>query len=151
MASDDVLNQLLDHLWHRYCKRVEYARRYRDLTAAKGGRVVNDHIAFRTVNTPMNTLPAGIEGISRVFTPLGYKPVASYEFPDKHLVAKHFEHPAEGMPRIFISQLQVDELPEECAILIRAAVNPAADLLDISAQLTSSDDRVGWLADSLSN
>lgn len=151
MASDDVLNQLLDHLWHRYCKRVEYARRYRDLTAAKGGRVVNDHIAFRTVNTPMNTLPAGIEGISRVFVPLGYKPVASYEFPDKYLVAKHFEHPAEGMPRIFISQLQVDELPEECAILIRAAVNPAADLLDISAQLTSSDDRVGWLADSLSN
>ena len=151
MASDDVLNQLLDHLWHRYCQRVEYARRYRDLTAEKGGGVVNDHIAFRTVNTPMSTLPAGIEGISRVFTPLGYKPVASYEFPDKHLVAKHFEHPAEGMPRIFISQLQVDELPEECATLIRDAVNPAADLLGVPTQFSSSDDRTGWLADSLSN
>lgn len=149
MASADVLIQLLDRLWDRYCQRVEYARRYRDLAAAKGGGVVNDHIAFRTLNTPMGALPAGIEGISRVFTPLGYEPAADYEFPDKHLVAKHFEHPAEGMPRIFISQLQVDELPEECATLIRDAVNPATDILGIPAQ--SPEDRVGWLADSLSN
>ena len=148
---DDVLNQLLDHLWHRYCKRVEHARQYRDLAAAKGGVAVNDHIAFRTLNTQIGEIPAGIEGVSRVFTPLGYKPVASYEFPDKHLVAKHFEHPADGMPKIFISQLQVDELPEECAILIRDAVNPATDLLGIPTKFPSSDDRPGWLADSLSN
>jgi hypothetical protein len=129
MSAKNVLTNLLDRLWDNYCNRVSYARRYCDLVLAKGGRVVNDHIAYRTLNTPMGDLPVGIEGMSRVITPLGYKPADSYAFTDKHLVARHYEHPDPLLPKIFISQLQVDELPADTAGKIRDAVANAKDLL----------------------
>lgn len=141
MATDAVLDRLLARLWQQYCERVEYARRYRDLVQARGGRVVNDHIAFRTFNTAMGALPSGIEALSRIFVPLGYKAAGNYVFEDKHLVARHFEHPAADMPKIFISQLEVSRLPEDCATLIQASVADARDLLDGEALevLPSSD------------
>ncbi len=129
MSAKNVLTKLLDRLWDNYCNRVSYARRYCDLVLAKGGRVVNDHIAFRTLNAPTGDLPPGIESMSRVITPLGYTPADSYAFTDKHLVALHFEHPDPLLPKIFISQLQVDELPAGCAGMIRDAVADAKDLL----------------------
>src|SRR6476619_4731835 len=108
-----ILTDLLDRLWENYCQRVEYARRYRDLVNKKGGRVVNDHIAFRTFNTRMGDLPPGIEAMARLVTPLGYRAGGSYEFKDKHLTARHYEHEDALMPKIFISQLEVDRLPAD--------------------------------------
>lgn len=129
MAAEDVLQSLLDQLWKRYCTRVAYARRYCELVAAQGGRVVNDHIAFRTLNTRTGRQPAGIKAISRVFEPLGYTRMDRYDFTDKHLLAYHYEHPDPLMPKIFISQLEVDRLPAESRILIDAAVADARDAL----------------------
>ena len=129
-----ILNNLLDKLWKNYCDRVEYARRYGDLVQKKGGRVVNDHIAFRTFNTHTGELPAGIEAMARLFTPLGYVAVSSYEFPDKHLNARHYEHEDPLLPKIFISQLEVDRLPADAARLVNEAVADARNLLDTDTQ-----------------
>jgi hypothetical protein len=134
MAARDVLNELLDRLWANYCERVEYARRYRDLVTARGGRVVNDHIAFRTFNTATGKLPPGIEAIARLITPLGYAAAGAYEFKDKFLTAKHYEHDDPLLPRIFISQLEVSRLPAGIARLIDEAVADAANLLDTETQ-----------------
>lgn len=130
MPANAILTQLLDRLWDNYCRRVEYARRYRDLVLSMGGRVVNDHIAFRTFNTRTGAQPPGIDAIARMIVPLGYAPAGSYTFPDKFLVARHYEHPDPLLPKIFISQLEVDDLPSGPAKTIKDAVAEASDLLD---------------------
>ena len=127
MDARHILNALLGRLWENYCARVPSARRYRELIEEKGGRVVNDHIAFRTFNTRLGNVPSGIIGLSRIFEPLGYRAAGSYEFTDKHLIARHYQHDDPVMPKIFISQLQVDELPGACATLINEAVAGARD------------------------
>lgn len=127
MASQDVLDQLLSRLWTDYCARVSYARRYGELVTAQGGRVANDHIAYRTFNAPTGAQPAGIPSISRVIEPLGYAAAGSYEFTDKHLTARHYQHPDPLMPKIFVSQLEVDRLPTSSADAIRSSVSDAVD------------------------
>ncbi len=150
-----ILTDLLERLWANYCERVEYARRYRDLVQDKGGRVVNDHIAFRTFNAPMGPLPPGIEALARLITPLGYRAAGSYEFADKHLTARHYEHDDLLLPKIFISQLEVDRLPADAARLIREAVADARNLLDTDTQAilrypsTMLEDNCGGLIDRL--
>lgn len=117
------IRALLDSLWDEYVGRVIYARRYRDEILRRGGTVVNDHIAFRTLNIGMpEGYPSGIAGIERAFLPLGYKPKGSYIFSDKHLTAKHYEHSDPDLPRIFISQLEVRQLPEVVRVCINLGV-----------------------------
>lgn len=136
-----VLSSLLNRLWQTYVERVEYARKYAELVQAKGGRVANDHIAFRTLNVDGPGQPAGIPAIARVIERLGYHPAGQYEFKGKHLNANHYEHDDPAHPKIFISQLEVDQLPGAEADLIRQAVASGKDRLakDTIDQLRKGD------------
>lgn len=129
-----IMTEMLDRLWVNYCERVVWARKYRDLVQQKGGRVVNDHIAFRTFNTFTGQQPAGMEAIARLFTPTGYEAAGAYEFKDKFLTAKHYEHENPLMPKIFVSQLEVDQLPADAQRLINESVADASNLLDTDTQ-----------------
>jgi len=133
MSAHNVLNMLLERLWTVYCQRVEHARRYAELVEARGGRAVNDHIAFRTLSIPTGGQPAGIAGIERVFLPLGYVEAGQYTFPEKHLTARHYQHTDPLAPKIFISQLEVDQLPREIAEDVRRSVIGAKDSIDSMA------------------
>jgi len=122
MSPERILEALFDRLWDNYCQRVPHAESYRQLVAQHGGRVANDHIAFRSFNTALPGQPPGYQAFLRVLLPLGYMQAGTYDFPDTHLRAVHLEHADENLPRIFISQLEVDRLPAEHAALLRAAV-----------------------------
>lgn len=131
MNSGDKLTRLLDALWAQYKARVSYARQYEKMVLERGGRVINDHIAFRTFNCATGKQPAGVEAIARVFTPLGYERKDKYLFEDKHLTAWHYEHKTNpDNPKIFISQLEVDRLSPAVAKMITDSVKDAPDLLD---------------------
>lgn len=135
MNSADILAKLLDALWAQYKARVTYAQQYEKMVAERGGKVLNDHVAFRTFNAHVGGQPAGVEGIARVFTALGYEQKDQYIFKDKHLTAWHYEHKTKANnPKIFISQLEVDALSLPTARMIKDNVAHAPDLL-------SSDDR----------
>lgn len=72
----------------------------------QGEEIVNDHIAFRTFNHPA----INIEILSTLFKGLGYEERGDYIFDEKHLYAKHYEHPSyPNAPRIFISQLILED------------------------------------------
>ena len=83
---------MLEELWQEYLARVSYAKTYVDMVHARGGKVVNDHIALRTFNTHTGDQPAGIEGLARVFTALGYEARGEYVFTKKKLFAKHYRY-----------------------------------------------------------
>ena len=128
-STNEITAQLLERLWDNYLLRVSYAKKYARLVAEKGGQVVNDHIAFRTFNTHTGEQPEGIRAMKHILNFLNYKPVTTYEFKKKKLTAIHFEHPEETFPKIFVSQLEVEQLPGWAQNIINGTVADTPYLL----------------------
>lgn len=102
------LSALLDILWQDYCKISPQAAAIHALLAENGSVVHNDHIALRTIADDS----CGIEALAAAFTPHGYCFAEDhYRFPEKHLRARYLKHADPLQPRVFISALQLDELP----------------------------------------
>jgi hypothetical protein len=98
--------QVFDRLWADYISQNPAAKRVYDLFTAEGETVYNDHIAFRTFNDPR----INIEVLSQEFLKVGYEYKGSYNFEQKKLNAKHFEHKTfKDAPRVFISELRTEE------------------------------------------
>lgn len=113
------LETLLDKMWVDYCKLNPAAKRIHDLFVERGDEVINDHIALRTFNHPR----LGIESLAQHFKKHGYVEKGEYTFVEKKLFAKHYEHPNENNPKIFISELEL----EKVSPFIRDTVNTLVD------------------------
>lgn len=101
------LETLLEKMWIDYCQLNPAAKRIYDLLSAEGEVVLNDHIALRTFNHPR----LGISSLAKQFQKLGYVVAEQeYFFTEKKLYAKHFEHPNENMPKVFISELELEKV-----------------------------------------
>jgi hypothetical protein len=112
------LNKIFGRLWKDYAKQNPSANKIFDLLKNEGENVVNDHIAFRTLNSP----EINIDVLVTPFLKNGYAPAGEYIFKEKHLFAKHFEIPGnKNAPRIFISHL----ILEDCSSYIRQVFNDA--------------------------
>ena len=109
--KEDITAELTGKLWEGFLNRVSYARLYNEMVSRRGGSIVIDHIGFRTLNTHTGEQPGGIWGIRHVFECLGYTPSGKYSIAAKNLKAVHFEHAVSGLPKIFVSQLEVSQLP----------------------------------------
>lgn len=132
-TTKEITSELLNRLWKNFIKRVSYANTYVDLVTEKGGRVVNDHIAIRTFNTHTGEQPEGIRAIKHILSCLDYKSVQKYSFSKKKLNAVHFEHADKKLPKIFVSQLEVEQLPNWARIIINKSVNETPYLLSNSS------------------
>jgi Domain of unknown function (DUF1338) len=124
-----ILRNLWHQLWENYSHRVSYARVYQQMITQAGGTVANDHIAFRSlrliVDTKTGKINLGIEYLAQIIEALGYLAAGEYIFPDQHLYARHYRHPEQDkfdLPKLFISELVVDELPDEIVLLIEQTV-----------------------------
>ncbi len=125
----DPLHHLLDRLWEDYASLNPQAQTIHRLLCERGERVVNDHIAFRTYDDPR----VGLDAVAESFVSLGYQPKGSYEFPEKKLTARHYEPPshqlATGLPRVFISQLQVGQFSQPFGDIVASLIDQVpADL-----------------------
>lgn len=112
------LQELFGRLWRDYAAQNPQVDRIHRLLAERGEQVVNDHIALRTFDLP----EVGIDAMERAFVAHGYEPADSYEFPEKKLIAYHYEHPTPGLPKVFISALLVNELSDRAQEVIRGLV-----------------------------
>ena len=106
VSGEQKIRHLLQEMWQDYLKLNPQAQQIIQLFEALGENASNDHLAFRTY---------GIEGITmaqlaRPFVAAGYKACGEYRFEQKKLVAQHFEHQDQELPKIFISELLVKEL-----------------------------------------
>ncbi|MBP6628300.1 MAG: DUF1338 domain-containing protein [Kofleriaceae bacterium] len=113
-----TVDQLLTTLWQDYTRSTPQAERIHALLAARGERVDNDHVALRTFDLG----GLGIDALARPFVALGWAPRADYRFVDKHLRARYWQHPDPALPKVFISELLVDELPVWAQDLVRGLV-----------------------------
>jgi hypothetical protein len=117
------LNTIFKRLWEEYSSRNPSANKIHNLLTSEGESVMNDHIAFRTLDIP----EINIDVLAKPFTSKGYIPKGEYHFEEKHLFAKHFEIPDnKTAPRIFISQL----ILSDCSSFVRDTLMEAFSGVD---------------------
>ena len=109
----NVLTQVLEGLMRRYRERVPDVAAILDTMVREGlirdaGEIENDHIAFRSLGVPL----LGIASLEKIFLHLGYVRRDPYFFPAKKLNAFWYAPPEPHLPRIFLSELRVQDLPE---------------------------------------
>lgn len=112
------LQQLLQEMWNDYTTLNPAAKSIHDLLAAQGETVLNDHIAFRTYNLE----PVGLDRVAAPFLKFGYKPCGEYHFKEKKLFARHYEPEDMNLPKIFISELLVEQFSPALQAVVKKLV-----------------------------
>lgn len=100
-----TLPALLDKMWVDYININPLAKKIRDTLVGEGEVIQNDHIALRTFSHPR----VGVDVLAKPFIESGYIYKGDYHFPEKKLYAKHYEHSDKTLPKIFISELKIQE------------------------------------------
>lgn len=111
-------------LWKDYIAMTPQAERIKSAFEERGETIENDHVAFRTLALE----PINLASLEPHILKLGYQRFEPYEFPEKKLKAYGYLPPSPGQPRVFLSELLVDQLSQPAqAVLRRIAgeVDPA--------------------------
>lgn len=123
------LTQFFDSAWDRYCSLTPDAPKITGLLKERGENIINDHIAFRTFNLP------GIDRLSLggIFEEWGYQSQETLEFPEKKLLATYYLHSNPDLPKIFISEL----LLQNCSQPLQRWINSVAGGTPLPKKLTA--------------
>lgn len=132
-----TLNAVLAGLMRRYSERVPDVQNIIGAMLDAGiirspGEIENDHIAFRTMGVPN----LGLTSFEKIFLHYGYEKRDPFNFVEKKLSAYWYSPPVgENLPRIFASELRVDELSNEAQRIIHqytdTVLSDPADSLDL--------------------
>ncbi len=135
--KQSILQEVLNGLMKRYKERVPdvaaiFEAMRRENVINDPSEIENDHIAFRTLGVKH----LGIQSLEKIFLYYGYKKMDYYYFPEKKLNA-HWYSPADTRdPRIFISELRVNDLSGPAQQIIRSYTDEVTadpvDKLDLS-------------------
>ena len=132
-----TLDTFLNILFKRYQAKVPVVNQITEALVDRGvvnsqQEIVNDHIAFRTLRVPH----LGIASFEKIFLHHGYQKRDYYYFEGKKLNAYWYAPPSPTYPRIFISELIVDELSTHAQETIYRYTNEInfdpADQLDLN-------------------
>lgn len=122
--ANEALDFVLSGLMRRYRQRVPAVEKVLNLLRenqliSDDSAIENDHIAFRSMGVPV----LGIKSIDRIFMHYGYEKRDSYHFPAKKLDAFWYAPPEDKYPRIFISELRVQDLGPQIQEIIHSYTN----------------------------
>ena len=110
--------QFFDALWDDYVAMTPQAARIKSAFEQRGETVTNDHVAFRTLSLE----PIGLERLEPHLLALGYERYEPYRFPEKKLNAYGYTPPQPDLPRVFLSELLVDQLSEAAQSILSRCV-----------------------------
>jgi hypothetical protein len=134
--NHQTLTAVLDGLMSRYMERVPDVKAVIDAMISEGiisdaSEIENDHIAFRTMGVPN----LGIASFEKIFLHYGFERRDHYHFSGKKLDAYWYAPPSPEFPRIFVSELRVNDLPAEAQAIIRSytdtVTSDPVDALDL--------------------
>lgn len=133
----------LEHFWQQYQTEVPAAKDIYNLFIERGEDITflsHDHLALRTFNDPR----VNIEAMMRPFLAMGYTPSQMvYDFPVKKLFARHYEPPEENMPKVFISELLLEQFSDNLQRIISDCIDqiPTTVLQD---ELALAHSKTNW-------
>lgn len=116
-------------------RRVPSGDAYVADTLARGGKVVFDHGALRSIRFPAGptgALPGGEDAFTRIFLPLGYEMAALYPLERLRMTGRAYRHRdfPETIPQFFLSELHVDRFDDEFADAAARIFGTSRDPLD---------------------
>lgn len=114
-----TLPSLLDKMWQDYIAINPLAKKISDILAQRGEVIINDHIALRTFNHPR----LNVDAMAKSFIDSGYQYKGDYHFPEKKLYAKHYEHSDKNLPKIFISELKIEEFSSRLQSIVNGMID----------------------------
>ncbi len=127
------VSALFNNIWQQYINVTPSAEKIHQLLG-NGSDVINDHVAYRTFNHPKINLAQLAKGLLA----LGYTECGQYDFAAKKLDAKHFEHSDSTMPKVFISELRVEEFSDQAQTIIAKLIEQLSDNVSDSADFLYS-------------
>ena len=120
------INDFLLKMWNDYCQLNPHINQVLNLIKAKEpNEIINDHIALRTFNHKKINRHI----LSEYFLKNGYKAVEDLVFTEKKLKATYFIHSDPSLPRIFISELLLENFSDSFCNII----NKKIDEIDIKS------------------
>lgn len=135
------IDALFAKLWLQYLEVTPCAKPIQQLLCDED-EIINDHVAFRTYALPDMRL----EDLARHFIALGYRYKDEYQFKLKKLRARYLLHPDPHIPKVFISELKVDELSSAAQRIIGQLYQqiPAGFMKDNSALYSGRPWRISY-------
>lgn len=118
------IERLFTALWQDYTARLCPSAGAILSLLAQTKPVMSDHIALRTFACD----EIGLDKIAAPFLALGYELKGEYWFKEHKLYAKHFGHPDQTAPKVFISELRV----EQCSVTLQQIVKKLVAQVDTS-------------------
>lgn len=112
------LDQLMKNIWNEYAALNPQVGVVHQLLKGKSETIENDHIAYRTIRHE----GLGISSLSSHFEKYGYQYVNEYFFKEKKLYAKHFKGPYPNSPKVFISEIILDDFSDKLKSLIQGVI-----------------------------
>lgn len=128
------IDMLINQLWDTYQRINPQANQIHQLLTARGESIVNDHIAFRTFQDSR----IGIKQLAVPFLEAGYQAADDYYFEAKKLYARHYQHSDPTLPKVFISELLLDEFPDVFQDIIKRMLDQLPDLTTLAQPLCTS-------------
>ena len=115
-----ALTTVMNGLLRRYTERVPDVKKITQALINQGviskeSDIENDHVAFRTMGVPN----LGIASFEKIFLHYGYQKRDAFFFESKKLDAFWFAPPEPHFPRIFVSELRVNDLSETAQKIIK--------------------------------
>lgn len=114
------INDFLSKMWNDYSNLNPHINRVLNLIKDKEPNdIINDHIALRTFNHKR----VNRHVLSNYFIENGYRAIEDLSFTQKKLKATYYLHPNPTLPRIFISELLLENFSDELQKIINDKVN----------------------------
>eukprot|EP00439_Symbiodinium_sp_Y106_P017180 s5039_g2.t1 len=137
-----------ERLFQAYAERTPTAVRALDILASRGGSIHNDHMALRSFVDSQGR--SGREFFETIFTHFGYAVEDSLVIPGLCVNARWYEPPEEtNWPKIFVSEMRIDELPDPAAEILYRHVDGFYDVQRAKAALADGAGAVAELLETL--
>lgn len=117
-----MVERFFAELWADYTELAPQAQKIQELFARDNPQVINDHVAFRTFAGS----PVELDRLEPLLLSLGYAVQEQYRFEQKKLRARSYLHPDPQVPKIFLSELLVDQLSSSAQQMLRPYIEQIA-------------------------
>uniref|UniRef100_A0A7S4EUF6 2-oxoadipate dioxygenase/decarboxylase n=2 Tax=Chrysotila carterae TaxID=13221 RepID=A0A7S4EUF6_CHRCT len=139
-VNPTVFEEVRTDLLSAYLRRTPSCTNAVNLLADRGARVHNDHVALRSFVDSRGA--SGLQFLQHLFVGFGYAPQEGIVIPSMPVNAVWLEPPEETQwPKVFISELRVDEMPSEASAIVYKYVDGYYDDAVIDHAAASGDAR----------
>ena len=110
-----MVERFFPALWADYTGLAPQAQAIKELFGRDNGQVINDHVAFRTFAGS----PLELDCLEPLILGMGYSVQGQYRFEQKKLRARSYIHSDPQVPKIFLSELLVEQLSDSAQQILK--------------------------------